>query len=419
MLQETAKSGVEAPLLPSRVVIPGGVTLRSRDGAEATVIEGVTPSGTFGDTAVRCVYLLPGATIRGFTVTRGSTRNFASSGSGDNYTAGGIFCAEDPKDSVEPTLWAYDCIISNNCARTGAGGADVGGGFVRCRFFDNRCQGGHGGCSLASRLYECIFDRNRGTSACNRPYRTYGCTFGANNRNWGGASLAPAMANDPSSSVALWPVCNSLFLGGAKCAIRCVRNCIVPSEDFLTSAYATYERTDVTPAVVEVDDRYDPGYVSAAANAAKAEYIMSKELEGDVYGNPRRSNGGMDIGAVETDWRPRYAADLGRRVTVTSADWTVVEGESGTVRLPDGATLSAEWRIRSLTATPSVRFTVAEGATLTVVRAGCDPAVFGPGDGEFKLDDPQPLESLSFVADGGTVELASMRSNSGLQLILR
>ena len=85
----------------------------------------------------------------------------------------------------------------------------------------------------------------------------------------------------------------------------------------------------------------------------------------------------------------------------------------------DGATLSVEWSIRSLNANPSVRFTVAEGATLTVVRAGCDPAVFGPDEGEFKLENPQPLESLSFVADGGTVKLASMRSNGGMVLIVR
>lgn len=419
MVQEVGCLEGDSTTLPSRVVIRDGVSLVSRDGAAATVIEGVTPAGMFGEGAIRCVYMRPGSTLRGFTVTGGSTLTYETSGKGDDYGPGGIFCAETANTTVEPSIWIYDCVISNNCGRAYAGGAYNGGGFVRCRFFDNRSQSGEGGgASLVSRIYECVFDRNRGTASCNRPYRTRGCTFGGNDLTWIG-NPAPAMANDPSSSATLWPVWNTLFLGGRDCAVRCAYNCIVPREGFLRTDRDTKVWEDIKVAEVAVDADYAPAFDSAAANAAKMDYVLPVELEGDVYGNPRRSNGGMDIGAVETDWRPRYAADLGRRVTVTSADWTVVEGESGTVRLPDGATLSAEWRIRSLTATPSVRFTVADGATLTVVRTGRDPVVFGPGDGEFKLDDPQPLESLSFVADGGTVELASMRSNSGLQLILR
>ena len=418
MLQESGYLSGDSRTLPSRVVVKDGVALVSRDGAEATVIEGVTPSGRFGAGAVRCVYMRPGSSLRGFTVTGGSTLTYSGSAAGDDYAAGGIFCAEEPSVTVEPTIWVTDCIISNNSARAYAGGAYNGGGFLRCRFFENRCMVADGGASLAARVYECVFDRNVGSSACNRPYRTRGCTFGANNLNWAG-NPAPALANDPSSSATLWPVWNSLFLGGPKCAVRCAYNCIVPEEGFLKTDRGTSVWDHVEVASVAVDANYAPAYDSAAANAADMDYVLPVELEGDVYGNPRRSNGGLDVGAVETDWRGRYAKNLGgRRLTVDAADWQVVENADKSVRLPDGASLDCRWKLDGQ-GSPTVKFTVAAGATLTVSRAGFEPVTFGPGAGELALSDVQALEALNFVAAGGPVDLASFASNSGLLMIIR
>jgi len=420
MLQAEGFLAGDAPTMPSRVVVKDGVALVSRDGAAATVIEGVTPAGTFGDGAMRCVYLRPGSTLRGFTVTGGSSRTYETTGKGDDYGVGGVLCAADPNATVEPSIWVYDCIISNNCGRTYAGGAYYGGGFVRCRFFDNRCRTAAGGVAMVSRLYECVLDRNRGTTGCSRPYRARGCTFGGNNLTWDG-NPATAIENDPSSSATLWPMWNCLFLGGLDCYVRCAYNCIVPREGFLKTARDTQVLEDITVAAVSVDAGYVPAYDSAAANAANMDYVLPVELEGDVYGNPRRSNGGLDVGAVETDWRGRYAWNLGkRRLTVTVADWNVVENPDKSVRLPDGASLACRWNLAGVApATPTVSFTVAEGATLTVSRAGSEPVVFGPGAGQLALNDAQELETLSFLADGGAVDLASFATNKGALLIVR
>ena len=172
---------------------------------------------------------------------------------------------------------------------------------------------------------------------------------------------------------------------------------------------------------VAVDGKYAPAYDSTAANAANMSYVTALELEGDVYGNPRRSNGGLDVGAVEKDWRPRYAADLGRRVSVTEASWNVMETASNGVEIPDGASLTAEWAFGAAPrrGNPAIRFTVGAGATLTLARSGRDPLVFGPGAGEYRFADMDALETFAFSASGGCAELLGFYRNRSWVMSMR
>lgn len=87
-----------------------------------------------------------------------------------------------------------------------------------------------------------------------------------------------------------------------------------------------------------------PAFDSAAANAANMEYVKDFELDGDVYGNPRRSNGGMDIGAVETDWRLRYVSTLGGKISVPEVSWEAIKTPSPGVMLHDGNSMVVEWQ---------------------------------------------------------------------------
>ncbi len=48
-------------------------------------------------------------------------------------------------------------------------------------------------------------------------------------------------------------------------------------------------------------------------------------------------NGARDLGALEADWRPRYAEDIGGHCTVTAASPEVRESAEGRVCLPDGS----------------------------------------------------------------------------------
>ena len=420
MLQDNVAISGSTPTLRSRVVVPGGVSLVSRDGAETTIIKGEHAATTtgHGEGSMRCVYLQNKARLSGFTVTGGATFDTSTSAN-DNNSGAGIFCAADPSTSYSSLKTRVeDCIISNNVSNAGGGGAYRGCVVLRCRFFDNgSCN--EGGALANCCVYECLFDHNYGVYGVSQPYDIRGCTFGKNTKNWTKNADRCALRTDPGSAV--WNVRNCLFLGGAKCPVRHIYNCIVPSADFIYTAKTSSNWVDIVVAEVEVDGKYAPAYDSAAANAANMSYVTALELEGDAYGNPRRSNGGLDVGAVEKDWRPRYAADLGRRVSVTEASWNVTETVSKGVEIPDGASLTAEWAFGAAPrrGNPAIRFTVGAGATLTLVRSGRDPLVFGPGAGEYRFTDMDALETFAFSASGGSVELLGFDRNASLIMTIR
>jgi hypothetical protein len=251
-------------------VVPEGVSLVSRDGAEATVIKGEHMEGSkYGADAMRCVYLGKGARLCGFTVTGGATHSDVRV-LNDNTSGAGIFCAEDAMATITsplPQTLVADCIISNNVAKYGGGGAYRGCKVVRCRFFDNGSEN-EGGALADCYVYESIFDGNYGARGMSNPREVRGCTFGSATQTWMRDGAQLALYSDPVS--AIWPVYNCLFLGGAKCAVKYAYNCIVPEEGFIYSARVGYIHDNVMEAEVETDSSYTPAYNSAAANAAIA-----------------------------------------------------------------------------------------------------------------------------------------------------
>ena len=405
------------PSLRARVLVPPKVTLVSRDGAEATVIKGewADTADRIGEGAMRCVFMGSGARLSGFTLTGGATKTSSSATANDNDCGGGVFCA-DAMNVAKPATWVTDCIISNNIAYKG-GGVAHGGGYLRCRFFENAAQNYGAAIFQVSWLCNSIIDRNRGPYGAYQPYVTRSCTFGTGSVSWDGKSSRPALLTDPS--VATWPVYNSLFLGGTRCYVRHATHCMVPSESFLRTDRATSNWVDLVVATVNVDDKFAPDYESAAANAADMGIVNAVELEGDVYGNQRRFNGGMDIGAVEKDWRPRYAEDLGRRVSVTDATWDVIETGTRGVLIPDGGSLAADWNLGGRHSARSVAFTVGEGATLSIVRNGAEPLVYGPGSWEWKSQDALASDTFLFSASGGDVELHRFDIFDSFRFIIR
>ena len=424
MIQSAAAiSGSAAPSLRSRVVVPSGVSLVSRCGAEQTIIKGehADTSTRHGEGAMRCVYLEKGARLAGFTVTGGATHSTGTSVTDDNSGAG-IFCAEAPMANVGysyPITFVTDCIVSNNVSQAGGGGAYRGCMVLRCRFFDNgSCK--EGGALADCCVYDSIFDRNYGLYGMSQPRDVRGCTFGAQSRNWSRTGPQCALRSDPNSAV--WPIYNCLFLGGAKCPVKHVYNCIAPSEDFIYSEKSKSDNHhNIIIAQVETDALYVPAFDSAAANAANMEYVKDFELEGDAYGNPRRSNGGMDIGAVETDWRPRYAAMLGGKISVSEVSWGAVDTSTPGVMLHEGNSMAIEWPFGTSLrrARGVVKFCVAEGAVLKVVRNGSQVVSFGSGFGEMRIADVSELERLMFLAEGGNVELLGFNRQTPFAFIVR
>jgi hypothetical protein len=102
--------------LTNRVAIQFPLLVQSMNGAQTTTIKGSLVDGSVaGESAVRCVYLCPGAILAGFTLTGGSTR---ASGDSTQQSGGAAF-------SVSTTATVSNCIVGGNAAY-GPGGGVMG-----------------------------------------------------------------------------------------------------------------------------------------------------------------------------------------------------------------------------------------------------------------------------------------------------
>src|SRR4029077_241694 len=133
-----------------RVAITKALTVQSVNGPAVTVIQGWQISGTTnGIGAARCVYVTNNATLSGFTLINGATRN-----GGDGTTeqsGGGVWCA-----STGATV--SNCVITGNSAYYAGGGA-YSGTLKNCMLIGNVGQSQGGGANNST-LINCAVVSN-------------------------------------------------------------------------------------------------------------------------------------------------------------------------------------------------------------------------------------------------------------------
>ena len=112
-------------MLTNRIAITNAITVRSVNGPQVTVIEGMGP---IGDAAVRCVYVGSNACLVGFTLTNGSTRSSGYLLS--ELCGGGVWC-----ESSSAVL--SNCTLVGNSASLYAGGGAYGGTLYNCTLISN------------------------------------------------------------------------------------------------------------------------------------------------------------------------------------------------------------------------------------------------------------------------------------------
>ncbi len=315
----TGGRAVGTNLLLNRVAVDKPLSVRSVNGPQFTVIQGTTK----GEGAIRCVYLAKGASLSGFTVTKGTTRT-----DGDEereQTGGGVWCAS-------PTEVVSNCIVAGNWAWSGGGGA-YRGTVNNCALTGNTVTGDYaqGGGALWSTLNNCTLTGNSATG----------------DGGDGGGAYASTLNNCTLTG-------NSCSDLGGGAWYSTLNNCIAysniaPSAPNYWSGPINYSCTtpmptdgigNITNAPLFVDyagGNLRPQFNSPCINAGLNAYAPGAT---DLDGLPRIVSGTVDIGAYEFQgpgsvisyaWLQQYGLP-----TDGSADTTDPDA--------DGHTTWQEWR---------------------------------------------------------------------------
>ena len=167
----------------NRVAVTNQVTLQSINGPAVTVIQGYqVPSTINSNGAVRCVYLVSGATLNGFTLTGGATtQNYP-------YEGGGVLCP------LFSSAVVSNCVITGNSAYYNAGGAE-GCTLNNCTISGNQAASNGGGVLLGT-LNNCIISDNSASYGGGAYQSTFNnCTITGNHAFIGGGGYNCEMNN--------------------------------------------------------------------------------------------------------------------------------------------------------------------------------------------------------------------------------
>lgn len=413
----------------SRVVVPSGCTLVSRDGAAVTTIVGAAdPEPTelgeeygLGPNAVRCVFLDEGATIRGFTLKDGRT-DCAETGYYDDVYGGGVLGR-----SIE-SVRVVDCVITNCYAENGGG---VGYATMdRCRVLGcyARRFGSVGRFVSAFNTY---------SDECFGPYayavynELVNCTVGSRCVNKSGTATLPFHSPNLAGS----KVWNCLYCGQeSSAAIEFYKT------DDKTGAVTVY--TDVQSSVfpkgtkfIILDEYADNVITNAVWGDIKRAYADGKPTsaeapgvdlgtandlmgETDRDGLQRVMNARVDVGCCEYDWRTDYAKSMGKPGVIVTEVTPGVVMTDGHAVMSDGDALALDCPTGKVG-----KARVVLDGTGGTLKAYLNGRLIGTltESGELKIESELDVDRLAFVYEGrtGSAYVAKLSSGLGGLLILR
>lgn len=407
--------------IPSRAVVPAEVSLESLAGPAETSIVGKqasskdAPPGTpadvrgLGADAVRCVYLSSGASVRGFTLTNGWTRaaldGTTVSYSDPDTSGGGVWCAD------------IGCRIEN-CVLTGNGAYRGGGvfrGFCRNSVFAGNFAYYGGGASSDSRNHGCLSYGNEAAVWSVNAGMLYvrdaiNCScFDSLSQGYSSSSVVS------NTVVAGTFNPNNILAGGFS-------HCVFNSERLLNLPDGFFEAAHSCKAEDSENLAFD-GYRPVIGRNACVDAGTGDVLEAlgdcDLFGGQRVYNGRIDVGALEADWRGRYASDISKRMAVVSASPAVVERPDASVRLPEGASLEGVLAKRAERRYIVVlRFRVSGGGSAKLTLNG-EELTLGEGDTDIRTVVGDGDLAVKLVALSGTADILKAHMLAGTVVSVR
>lgn len=277
--------------LTNRVAITKSITVRSANGRGVTSIVGYSPQG---DDAIRCVYLGTNATLSGFTLTNGATRNLL----GHQFTAqsgGGVFC--------ETGAVITNCALNGNSANFIGGGA-YDGTLNNCTLSGNGAV--YGGGASGGTLNNCTLSRNSANYGGGAYQSTLNnCRLGRNSATYyGGGAIYSTLQNCTVSG-------NLSYNSGGGASHGTLKNCIV----YFNTANAdspNHLNCTITNSCTSPDPGGTGNITSAPLFVATNDFHLSPSSPcinagnnayapgaTDLDGKPRILGGTVDMGAYE------------------------------------------------------------------------------------------------------------------------
>lgn len=259
-------------VMTNRVVISRPVRLRSVNGSDVTTILGSKATeGGNGDGAIRCVYLVEGASLSGFTLSGGATRT--SGNTEREQQGGGVWCATT-------NAVVRDCVLTGNSAVLGGGAS--GGTFERCTLSSNTAGDGAG--AYGSLLVNCRITGNEadflGGGALSSTVRNSALTGNVAHRTGGGAQFS-TLYN-----------CTVTDNSGPAVASCTLFNCIVYLNRDGNWSDSTFESSCTTPLPAGPGNLADDPLLATAThisatspcrNAGNPAYASGTDLDGEPW----------------------------------------------------------------------------------------------------------------------------------------
>jgi hypothetical protein len=324
---------VGANLLFNRVAVDKPLRLRSVNGPRFTIIEGrQVPGDTNGPGAVRCVYLTNGASLTGFTLTKGATRTV-----GDPYRdmrGAGLYC--------ETNVMVTNCVLVGNVSATFSGGAD-GGTLFNCRLLNNVAYDTGGG-ACGGTLNSCTLSGNVAGFGGADGWDTLNNCLLTNNSAWKGGGSCWSTLNNCTI------VRNTARGYGGGAFESRLNNCIVyyntaPEGFNFLNSRLNYSCTAPMPAEGQGNFTNAPIFVNLAGgnlrlqanspciNAGNNRYVTGAT---DLDGRPRIVYGTVDLGPYEDQ------SLLGTRIPHTEVKFTGQWRDAGVFRFSNEIGATAE-----------------------------------------------------------------------------